>query len=147
MKKKTKEEKVEPRMKPLEIHLPVYAMTVIVFVDHSPEEIKKLAIKRGVNVEAFTKDWMRGCEDAGNEAGGYCTTIGEKNRDVLVWVKKRPRTAREFGTLYHELYHAVDQIFFDIDRHSLGYAKDGHSEPRAYLYQFLVNKCNNALWT
>lgn len=145
MSKSRSPKKLEETKKMIEIHLGIYRLTVVVFIEYGLEEIKKILNKKGFKMDdksEFSKMWMRGAEDAHEDASGYCSTIGDKSPDVIVWVKKRPKTSREFGTLYHELYHAVDIIFYGIDREG----KLGVSEPRAYLFEHLVTKCNQELW-
>jgi len=130
-------------MKPIEIYLAIYRCTVVVFCGHTSQEMKSI-IKKKLDLPP---KWYRDLEDITEEnIGGATTTLGEKNRDVIVYLKKIPKVASEFGVLYHELYHAVDLVMSGIDKHNLCYDKDGMSEPRAYLYQYLVDKCHNVLW-
>lgn len=139
--------KKENKIKPIEIHLDIYRCVIVVFCGHSLEEIKKIGLRKGISKDTLNRKFLRQTEETLEEnIGGFCSPYGENNRDILVWVKKRPLIAHEYGVLYHELYHAVDMIFAGIDKNTLGYAKEGISEPRAYLYQHLVNRCNQVLW-
>lgn len=143
MKKSLKEEKV----KPIEIYLDIYRCSVVVFCGTSPEEIRSLALRRGISKEILNKKFMRETEAIMEEKiGGFCVPFGEDCRDILVWVRKIPKFNSEYRVLYHELYHAVDMVFAGIDKNTLGYAKEGVSEPRAYLYDHLVYKCQQVLW-
>lgn len=135
------------KLKPIEIYLPIYRCAIVIFFEYSAEEMKKFGLKRNIKEETLPRKWIRDTESVIEEKiGGFATNFGEKNRDVLVWVKNIPRTSTEYGVLYHELYHAVDLVFFGIDQNTLGYNKDGMSEPRAYLYQYIINECNRILW-
>ncbi len=77
-------------------------------------------------------------EDKEEKYAGVCSHIKEKGTDILILLKKKPRTNKEYSALYHELYHAVEFIRED---HGL----DG-GEASAYLYEFLIEKCNDYLW-
>lgn len=139
--------KKEEKVKPIEIYLDIYRCSVIVFCGQTPEEIRRLARRRGMSQETLNKKFMRETEAIMEEKiAGFCVPFGEENRDILVWVRKIPKFNSEYRVLYHELYHAVDMVFAGIDKNTLGYAKEGVSEPRAYLYDHLVFKCQQVLW-
>ena len=72
-------------------------------------------------------------------AAGITIQLGDNNTDILVWLKRRPKTAREYGTLYHELSHALD---FIAESHNL----KEETEAKAYIYEFMATECNMVLW-
>src|SRR3990167_7026996 len=119
----------------IEIYVPIYKMSVIVTWEQDIDRIIKTAKKHGVKISNEWKGKFNKCSEGAN---GVCMIIGDANTDIIVWLKEKPLKASQFGTLYHELYHAVDNIAAD---HNL----ENEREARAYVFEFLVNKCNKVL--
>jgi len=131
----------------IEIPIDIYRMSVVIFFDTTLDKMMKWGIKNNINKERFTDEWKEWVNDEiKNSGGGFCVEYGKDNRDILIWIKKKPETSKEYGVLYHEIYHAVDGIAVSIDIENKFYAKNGMSEPRAYLFEYLINYCNNILW-
>ena len=119
----------------IEIKLPLFKCHVLVLWDYTGKEIQKWGNAHGCSI---TDKWVRDFEEWKENAEGVCMRLGEGNKDVLVWLKKKPEKMSEYGTLYHELSHATDHI---IDDHLL----EG-TEVRAYIIEYLINECNKVLW-
>jgi len=133
--------------KNIEIRVPIYRMSVIIFFDSTLDEIIKYGIKHKIKKERFSNNWKEEVKDMiDSDINGFTVDYGENNRDILIWLRKKPEKMSEYGVLYHELYHAVDIIAVDCDDSHMFYNKHGMSEPRAYLYEFLINCCNTVLW-
>lgn len=148
-KKKTvvkKEEKNSDKML-IEIRIHIYKIHLLLFIGHTAKEIVAMAKKRGVKDDTFPKYWIPETQNTmdGN-ASGFCGHLGENNRDILIWLRKKPRVLSEFGVLYHEMIHAIDFIFHDIDEQEKGFDKRGISEARAYLYEYLIIEAQRKLW-
>jgi hypothetical protein len=144
--------KQKPRNRFLNIPVVIYRRQVVVAVgDVELKDIVAYAKKNAPDLE-LSDDWKEGVEylldDSSKYSGclGLCTHFGEQNTDILVVVKGWPKTATEFGVLYHELYHAVEMIAADVDRVNHMMTVDDYSEPRAYLIEYLMTECNKALW-
>lgn len=124
----------------VEIDVEIYKMHVVVFWETSIEDIAAWGKKHGCET---SDQWIKDANETIDGATGACIWFGDDNRDLVMWLKKRPQTASDFGTLYHELYHAVDLIAdganFEMSM------KD--TEPRAYLYEFLITRCNQFFWS
>lgn len=121
----------------LAINLAVYRLHVIVTWDTSAEEIAEYSEAHGCDVsKRFVSDFKEHAEDA---LLGLCMKLHNENPDVLVWLKQRPRRASDYGTLYHELYHAVDDI-------SKSRNLDDEAESRAYIFEYLVTEANKFFW-
>lgn len=131
MKKKKKESKY------IVIQLAIYRCTVVVTWEQDIDKIIKFAIKHGCKIKP---DWKGTFTTLSEGAMGVCVTLGEDNTDCLVWLKEKPLKASQYGTLYHELYHAVDHI---AESHAMSMDE---KEARAYLFEYLVNECNRVLW-
>lgn len=123
----------------LVIPVPLYRVTVLVAWDVPIESVGRHCRKHGCNI---TKEWIKDRVSFAEGANGICTNLGEGNTDVLVWLKNnlhRRSKASEFGILYHELYHAVDRIG---KSHNLM----EEEEARAYIFEYLVFRCNQFFW-
>lgn len=122
------------------IPLPIYRLHVIVCWDITIKEAALHCRKRGCDL--VTDEWIQTTASFVDGANGFCTNLGNGNTDVLVWLKNglsAKSKASEFGTLYHELYHAVDRI---SRTHNLG----DEEEARAYIMEYLVTECNKFFW-
>jgi hypothetical protein len=123
----------------LEIFLALYRLTVVVTWETTAEEIMAFARRRKVTIsrEKWGKDFV---EHAGNRlCTGLTMELGDDNVDILVWLRCRPRTATQYGVLYHELHHVVGQVVQLRNLHR-------ESESTAFLYEYLATSCNRALW-
>lgn len=121
----------------LSINVGIYRLHVIVTWETTPAEISRYSKQHGVPVaKNFEKEFTENTKDA----IGLCMELVKGNPDVLVWLAKQPKRATSYGTLYHELYHAVDSI---SDSRNLG----DELEARAYLYEYLVTEANKFFWS
>lgn len=136
MKKKRKE------ITRIEIPMDIYRMNVVIYLGWEMEAIIKDAIKHGVEPNRFDGQWRRWFSDNAETAMGLCMDLGEGNKDVMVWVKKKPKTLNEYCHLYHELYHATDHI---ADSRNFN-VEDKMSEPKAYIFEYLFRFASNILW-
>lgn len=120
----------------LPLDLPLYRLTVLVTWESSGAEIAKFAAKHNCTVAPrFIEDF----KEAAGDALGLCMKFSNDNPDVLVWLKQKPKTASTYATLYHELYHAVDDI-------SKSRNLADEQEARAYLFEHLADRCNKKFW-
>ena len=102
----------------IQIPVDIYRLHVIVAWSASKEQIMALAkqSKVGATEKGFG-DTFSGLLNG--DSSGFCMEFGENgNTDVLVYLRKRPCKASEYGTLYHELFHAVQGIINDHDLHA-----------------------------
>ena len=99
--------------------------------------------KRGLKL---SPDWVNSIIAVRDGSTGWATHYGDDNTDVVIWLKVKPKRASQYGVLYHEVYHAVDIIAHDLDPQYGLYDKVGMSEPRAYIYEHIVNQLNSKLW-
>jgi tRNA G18 (ribose-2'-O)-methylase SpoU len=120
----------------LEIFLEIYRLTVLVTWDCKIEDVIKHCEKRGCKLTDQEKETII---KLSGRAQGICCNIGEGNSDVLVWMRNRPRTVSGYSVMYHELFHAVDNI---TNSHNMA----GEYEARAFIYEFLTTQCNNHFW-
>lgn len=129
----------------IEIPVNIYRRTVVVFFGATAKEMCDFGKSRGIrDFSEESLKWMK--ETIAGTAMGFTLNYGDDNPDILVWLRIRPRTASQFGVLYHELYHAVDFIASHTDEKNKWYSEDGMSEPRAFLFEYLANECNRKLW-
>ncbi len=124
----------------ISISLDIYRCHVIVTWESNPDKIMAWAKKHGV--KEFQKDWKEVFKDNSDKANGITIELGKNNNDVLIWLKEKPEKLSQFGTLYHELYHATDQVAIN---HAMDFTKE--IEGRAYIFEYLANQCNLILWT
>lgn len=114
----------------------MYRLHVVVTWETKPEEIEKFAKAHGCDVATnFKKEFVENTKDA----IGMCMEFSKSGPDVLVWLADRPKKTSSYGTLYHELYHAIDSI---SDSRNLA----NETEARAYLYEYLATEANRHLW-
>lgn len=124
----------------LEITVRMYKIHVIVAWAMPFNEVARFCRKRGCS--ALTPEWVREVASFAEGANGLCTNLGQGNTDVLVWLKNalyRDSKASEYGTLYHELFHAVDKITKSHNLHD-------EQECRAYLFEYIATECNRFFW-
>ncbi len=122
----------------LEIPLSIYRLTVVVTWESALEEVLLFAGEHKVEI---TPQWREEFERHAKDAtcSGFCITFGDDNSDLLLWLRKRPTKASEYGVLYHELFHAVRAV---VRSRSLG----AEEESPAFLYEYLATRCNQVLW-
>ena len=124
------------------IYVPIYRISVIVFMGSSLNRIIKIGIEKGINKERFTNEWKNWFIAETEKAIGVTLEYGNDNKDVLIWLKEKPEKLSQYATLYHELYHAVDHI---ADSRAFN-PVDKISEPKAYLFEYLFTKVSEVLW-
>lgn len=145
--KKKRSKKISPKKQPpLKIELAIYRRSVVVFFESTIKEVVDWGLKYDIEKEKLNINWQHDIELLMKNNVGCASEFGEKNSDIMVWVKKRPRVAGDYGCLYHELYHAVEFIAARCDPGEYFNDRHGMSEPRAYLFEYLVDECNRALW-
>lgn len=132
----------------IEVYLRTYRRSVVVFFGTTAEGILKMGKKRGISVRLFTDSWVAALKELSTEktTSGFTMQFGDNNTDVLISMRERPKKASEYGRLYHEVYHAVDEIAWAVDETNKLTTKDGTSEARAYLFEHIVNELNSKLW-
>ena len=130
------------KIKLIVIPVQIYKVSVIIFFGASLDEVVKVGVKKGIEPSKFTKQWKGWVEAEMKKGQGFCLDYGEGNKDVLVWMWKRPEKLKEYATLYHELYHATDHI---ADSRNFD-PVDKMSEPKAYLFEFLFKEVSQKLW-
>jgi hypothetical protein len=133
-------------IKPISINVAIYRLHVIIFVEWTVEAMIRFGRQHKIGKEQFTDEWLRMLHSSRDGAQGLCTRFGVNNRDILVWLAKRPTRASEYGTLWHELLHAVDFIAEGADPGNRFSDENGISEPRAFLYEYLAVEASKALW-
>ena len=133
----------------IEIPLDIYRCSVVIFFGATLKQIMSVGRRRGIAAEFFPREWSTTLEDwiADEDCNGFCASYGSLNRDIVVWLRKRPERSREYGTLYHELYHAVDHVASGIDERGTLTDRFGTSEARAMIFEYLVNTANRVLWS
>ena len=132
--------------KPITVNVGLYHLHVVVLIGYTVNEVIAHGRRHGISKDSFTVSWCEFVQNATEGAQGYCTSFGHKNSDVLIWLKTRPRKSLEYGTLWHELSHAVDRIAVHADPGNSFNDGHGHSEPRAFLFEYLAVKITQDLW-
>lgn len=132
------------RKKPIhfiEITLSIFRVSVVVCWEVTMDEIVRLARRRGVKITAedWGKDFLEQTSD--KECNGVAMELGDNNTDVIIWLRKRPTKASEYGTLYHEIFHAVQFVC-----RSRNISLNRIEETGAYLYEYIATACNRHLW-
>jgi hypothetical protein len=120
----------------IEININIYCLTVIVTWEPDINKIADFCKERGVEMEADKKEQLSNIQKIST---GFCIRINDDNPDIVIWLHKKPQRLCDYGILYHELYHAVDFIKKDKNLNE-------EIESPAYLYEMLVNNCNNSFW-
>jgi hypothetical protein len=121
----------------LPINLAIYRLHVIITWERSADKIIAYAKAHNcVTAKSFKTDFE---EHLKEDVLGLCMVFSNDNPDVLVWLAEQPTRASNYGTLYHELYHAVDSI---EDSRNLS----EEAESRAYIFEYLVTEANKVLW-
>jgi hypothetical protein len=122
----------------IEITLTIYRLHVVVTWETTLRDVAAFAKRHSVLLsEGWRSDFTRIATDG--TCNGFCMSLGDDNCDLLVWLRRRPRRSRDYGTLYHELFHAVQAI---IKSRNLG----AEIESPAFLYEYLATQCNRVLW-
>jgi hypothetical protein len=135
-----------PKEPPVKIFVGIYRIHVIVFMGWSVDDMIADGIAAGVDEASFTPDWVKWMRETVGTAEGICAHFGATNSDILIWLPKRPDEAREYGTLWHELSHAVDKIAKHCDPNHHFFSENMMSEPRAYLMEYLAVEITRDLW-
>ena len=119
----------------IEIFVTLYRLTVVIAWETDLREVLKFCQKRC----SLTEKEIQEIAEYGEEANGITVNLGEYNTDILIWLKKRPKKASEYGNLYHELHHATFHI---AKSHNL----NNEMEAQAYLYEYLATQANQYFW-
>lgn len=125
----------------LEIELAIYRLFVVVTWETTKEEIVKFVKTNSPNLVITDEKWGKDFSEAADDrrTAGLTILLGDDNCDVLVWLRKRPKTAKDYGVLYHELHHATRSI---VDSRNLSIE---HESP-AFIYEYLATKSNQFFW-
>ena len=136
-----------PKETPIVIEVVLYRLHVVVFIGWSVDDIVQWGLDGQIDHWQFTESWKTWTRNASETAKGWCTNYGGNgNSDVVTWLKDRPTKASEYGTLWHELVHAVDKIANQADPGAHFYDDSWQSEPRAFLYEYLAVEISKVLW-
>lgn len=120
----------------LKIHLGIYRVGVLITWETTAKEIEDHIKDLGLDIaKSFQDDF----NEATKDAVGLCIKPSNDYPDLVVWLAKGPKKASEYGTLYHELYHAVDSI---AESRSL----EDETESRAYIFEYLATEANRFFW-
>ena len=133
----------------LKMPVEIYRLNVFICINQSRKEVEDFGEKSGIQTWRFDNEWTMKFNNAYNMSSGFVLLFGEgeSNRNLLLWLKNRPSHIGYDGVLYHELYHVVEWIANAVDPSSRLCDEDGHSEARAYLFQYLVNKAHDFFWS
>lgn len=140
--KRSRQKRVEPkRLKSgfLTIPLPLYHLHVVVAYGVTAEACYKHAKKHGCDVD---EKWLDDIKRGFDGANGFCSNLGHENRDILIWLPKalyEDSRCSEYGTLVHEIYHAVDKIRKHL------WAED-EMEFGAYIMEYLFEQVCKEFW-
>ena len=117
------------------IPIGVYRLHVVVTWEASIKKIIQFLKHHHAKVSKnFADEFLENTQDA----IGLCMRYSDDNPDLLVWLQDRPRKTSQYGTLYHELYHAVDSI-------AESRAMEDEVESRAYVFEYLATEANRKL--
>lgn len=136
-----------PPLEPaIEVFLNMYRRSVVVVMGWGVDDIVKWGLNNGIKEVNFPEQWKTTMGKTMDGAKGFCGHYGVDNHDILIWLEDRPKQASDYGTLWHELHHAVDTISNDLDPNAHFFADDWTSEPRAYLYEYMAVEITKNLW-
>lgn len=62
---------------------------------------------------------------------------------TIIRLPKKPETPQEFGTLSHEVFHAVDWIFRHINIRLSGYSDEAYAYLIGYITEQFYLKCDS----
>lgn len=114
----------------LQIPVEMYHLVVIIMWEMTMDEVFALCKEHGIIMD---DDRHKELKEIMPAVGGFVSHIRENNTDILVWLEKKPKTPEQYKTLYHELYHATQDI---VEDHLL----EGQ-EAGAYIYEYLAGEC------
>jgi len=125
----------------LEINLAIYRLYVVVTWETTKQEILDYVRKASPSLKITEEEWGKLFSESAdsNRTAGLTMELGDDNCDIVVWLRKRPKTSKDYGVLYHELHHAVRAI---MDSRNLGIE---HESP-VFIYEYLANECNKYFW-
>ncbi len=122
----------------LEINLAIYRVHVLVAWEVDIRDALKYAKKLGCDI---TEEEMNAAKKETEERiSGLAVRLGERNTDLLVWLKEKPVALKSHGTLWHELHHAVYMLAEDRSMQK-------EMEAQAYIYEYLTLECCKYFWT
>lgn len=117
----------------LNISIDIFKIYVNVFWEVKIEDAIKYLKERNCPI---TKDDEDALKEVALKSTGLTSNAGTGNRDIMIWLEKKPTTILEYGVLYHEIYHAVYRIARDM-------SASEEEELQCYLYEYIVTKCLN----
>lgn len=123
----------------LVVPLPMYRLHIIIAWDMPLRDAAKHCQRHGCEL---TEEWITEVAAFAEGGNGLCVNLGRGNSDCLIWMKTglyRDSKASEYGTLYHEIFHAVDKITKSHNLH-------GEEECRAYIFEWIATECNKYFW-
>jgi len=129
----------------ISIPIEIYRRQVILFIGADEKTIFRYGTRYKCNLTEHWKGVVKSL--MASDCRGFCMPYGDGEADILIWLRKRPKRATEYDTLYHELYHAVDYIADSVDPLEGLRDRENSSEARAYLYSWLATECNRVLWS
>jgi hypothetical protein len=110
------------------IDLHIYQFDVMVSIGETDDELDKKLKKYGIEDEDKLLCMF--------ESRGVGRTVSFKGGQTLIRCKNYPRTSEDFGTLAHEIFHAVHYI---MERINFQVTLD-NSEPFAHLIGYLTRE-------
>lgn len=119
----------------LNIQIDIFRVYVNVFWEVKIEDAIKYLKERNCPI---TDDDAQALKEVSTASDGLTSNAGAGNRDIMIWLRKKPVTIKEYGVLYHEIYHATYRIAKDMSASS-------EEELQCYLYEHIVMKCLNHL--
>jgi len=125
------------------IHVDLYRVALVIGVRPTIEAIVAHGLANGISRASLSKDWREVVGAAIPLCAGFTTTFGKGNRDILIWLRERPRLPN-ISILLHELYHATDEIANGADNNYSLRGAEGSSEARAFLFEYLARRAIEA---
>lgn len=116
------------------VHIDIYRVIVVFFLDEKPKKII-----RSLGKDIVTKEYAELINGACTDKYiGSCSRLNNDELDIVVIMKKIPKTSSEYGSLYHEIHHACRFICEDrgID----------DNEAEAYLFEYVCDVITERLW-
>ncbi|HEC65717.1 MAG TPA: hypothetical protein ENI23_10500 [bacterium] len=125
----------------IEIPIEIYRHDILIFCGYELESIFNKAKKLGFKeLDDFREKLISSRKyDIG-------TTLNRNDRRIVIILWDMPKKATDYSILYHEIYHAVDRISVSVDPNYSLSDRNGISEARAYLYDYIATEANKVLW-
>lgn len=100
------------------IEVNIYRLAVIVTWETTKEQLFKYSEQHGCKLSDESKELFDDVYKGIEHKAGWCAFLGKDNSDVVIWLKNKPETSKNYAFLYHELYHAVQRIIETRDLHN-----------------------------